>query len=231
MVGALGGSVSAIVITVAAAVAWFQLREARVQRQAQDRPFVIIDFHPEPTSVINLRISNIGKTVARDVRFAVDPPLITKQGDQRDLMKLQIFQTGIKSLAPGRVIEFLFDTWIGRDGMNERHEVTMNYKGDKDRQYSEVLELDLGVFRNMEFIRLHGLNDIYKELESIAGTLKDFKAWGGGLLALSPADVVERDEQWKQSLEDRIAEGEKTPDSTTASDKDGSTDSSSTDVG
>ena len=105
MVGALSGALSALVITLAAAVAWFQLREAQIDREARDRPFVVIDFRPEPTSVINLRISNIGKTVARDVRFVVDPPFVTKQGNQRDIMKLGVFQTGIRSLAPGRVID------------------------------------------------------------------------------------------------------------------------------
>jgi len=210
MVGALSGALSALVITVAAAVAWFQLREAQNQREAQDRPFVVIDFYPEATSIINFRISNIGKTVARDVRFRVHPPFVTKAGDNRDIMKLQVFQTGIRSLAPGRVIEFLFDTWIGRDGLTERHEVTITYAGAKDREYTEVLDLDLGVFRNMEFIRLHGLNDIYKELEKIAGTLSDFTAWSGkGLLALSPDDLAKREQEFRQAVDEERAEREK----------------------
>ena len=197
MVGALAAVFSAIVFAVAACVAWFQLREAKIDRKARDRPFVVIDFHPEPSSIIKLRISNIGQTIARDVRFVVDPPFVTKQGSQRDLMKLGVFQTGIGSLAPGRVIEFLFDTWMKREGLPERHAVTITYKDDKDDPYTEHLDLDLGVFHSMEFIHQHGLNDIHEQVKKIAETLDGFTAWGGGLLALSPEDLVKRVEEEK----------------------------------
>ncbi len=100
-------------------------------RNAQVRPFIVIEFRPEPTSVIHLRISTVGSTMARDIRFTVEPPLVTTRGNQWNVMDLQIFQSGIKSLAPGRVIEFFFDTWIGRGEMNDRHEVTVTYTGVK----------------------------------------------------------------------------------------------------
>jgi hypothetical protein len=195
MVGALAGAVSALVILAAAWVAQSQLREARVLRENQTRPFVVIEFHPEPTSVINVRISNLGSTMARDVRFSINPPLVTTHEAQWHIMDQQIFQSGIGSLAPGRVIEFFFDTWIGRDNINGRHKVTVTYRGDGDRAYRDVLDLDLGVFHGTHFIRRNGLHDIHKQLEDIAGTLRDFKAWGGGLLSKSPADVAKEEEE------------------------------------
>jgi len=211
MVGALAAVFSTLIFAAAAVVAWFQLREAQGDREARDRPFVVIDFHPEPSSIINLRISNIGKTVARDVRFVVNPPFVTKQGDQRDLMKLGVFQTGIGSLAPGRVIEFLFDTWMKRDGLPSRHAVTITYKGEKQREYTEVLDLDLGVFQSMEFIRQYGLTDIYKEMERMTRTLDNFKAWGGGLLAVSPEDLEKRVEDGMRERGEELAEANPPP--------------------
>jgi hypothetical protein len=201
MVGAVAGAASAVVIFAAVLVARSQLREAQALRENQIRPFVVIEFHPEPTSVIYLRISNLGSTMARDVRFSVKPPLETTHEAQWHIMDLQLFQSGIRSLAPGRVIEFFFDTWIGRNTMNGRHEVTITYRGQGDRIYTDVLDLDLGVFVGMHFIRRYGLHDIHKQLEEIAGTLKNFKAWGGGLLSKSPADVAKEEEEWTKDFE------------------------------
>src|SRR5258706_63320 len=62
MVGAVSGAVSALVIIGAALVAWSQLHEAKVLRENQTRPFDVIEFHPEASSVINMRISNLGST-------------------------------------------------------------------------------------------------------------------------------------------------------------------------
>lgn len=111
----VGSAISAVVIISAVLVARSQLREAQRLRADQVRPFVVIEFRPEATSVINLRISNLGSTMARNVQFVVRPPLVTTRGDQRNIMDMQIFKSGIKSLAPGRVIQFFFDTWIGHD--------------------------------------------------------------------------------------------------------------------
>jgi hypothetical protein len=211
MVGALAAVFSAIVFAVAAVVGWFQLREAQKLRKAQTRPFVVIEFRVESSSIIYLRVSNIGSTMARDIQFSIDPPLQTTRGERWNVMELGIFKSGIKTLPPGRVIEFLFDTWIGRDEMNDRYVAKLSYSGDDGTKYPDEMDLDLGVYRNMHFIHRQDLNDIAKHLEKIAGTLDDFKAWGGGLLALSPEDVAKRDEEWNKA----IAES-RTPEKTTA---------------
>ncbi len=206
MAGALSGAVSAVIITIAALVAAFQLGEARRLRSAQVRPFVVIEFRPEPSSVIFLRISNLGSTMARDVRFEIDPPLVTTRGEDWNVMKLQIFKSGIDSLAPGRVIETFFDSFIGRSESNDRHKVTVRYNGEGGRKYRETLDLDLGVFRDTKNLITHGLDDIYKEVKNIATSLDDFKASGGGLLVLSPQDLAKRREDWDESIRERIEE-------------------------
>jgi hypothetical protein len=211
MVGALSGAVSALVIIGAAFVAWSQLHEAQVLRENQTRPFVVIEFHPEASSVINMRISNLGSTMARYVSFAIKPPLETTHEAQWHIMDMNIFRSGIRSLAPGRVIEFFFDTWIGRGNINGRHQVTITYRGEGGRQYTDELDLDLDPFLGMHFIGRKGLHDIHKQLEEIAGTLQNFKAWGGGLLAKSPADVAKEEEEFMQVVEEQRKQSEKAP--------------------
>jgi hypothetical protein len=56
-------------------VAWRQVREARRLREQQTRPFVVIDFEVAQNAIVFLPISNIGTTLARDVRFEIEPRL------------------------------------------------------------------------------------------------------------------------------------------------------------
>jgi hypothetical protein len=99
-----------VVIVAAAVVAWRQVKEARRLRdeqrrlrEEQARPFVLIDFHPWST-IIELKITNTGRTLARDVRFAFDPPLTTTHdtSGRGNLMELNVFKTGIPHSRRGR---------------------------------------------------------------------------------------------------------------------------------
>jgi hypothetical protein len=65
-----------LVLAAAAVFAWFQVREAQRLRKEQTRPFVLVDFDAWST-IVEIRITNIGKTIARDVRFDFDPPLVS----------------------------------------------------------------------------------------------------------------------------------------------------------
>ena len=88
-----------LVLVVAAAVAWRQVREARRLREDQSRPFVVIDFEVEGM-LFFLRISNIGTTLARNVRFEINPPL--SSAIENPFSEMQILRDGAPTLAPGR---------------------------------------------------------------------------------------------------------------------------------
>lgn len=201
MVTAISGSVTAVIFFVAALVAVRQLHEARVLREAQVRPFIVIDFHVLPTSFIYLRISNLGTVIARDIRFTFDRPLVNSLPIK--VMDLQIFKAGIRSLPPGHVIETFFDTFFSRAESDDLHVATVVYRGEDRRQFRDLMDLDLGMYRNTSPIHPKTLDDIHKEVEKIARTLNDFKAGGGdGLLVLSPTDVAERHEQFVAAAEE-----------------------------
>ena len=100
-----------VILGGAAAVAIYQALEARRLRKDQARPFVVVDFEPERPSVMNLVITNVGKTMARNVRIAADPPFESSQDESHpmSLAQLKIFTDGIPALAPGKRIALLFD--------------------------------------------------------------------------------------------------------------------------
>lgn len=189
---------TAFVLMAAAIAAGLQLGEARRLRRAQVRPFVVMEFHVLPSSMIYLRFSNLGTTMARNVRFTFDRPLASKIANGK-VMELQILNSGIESLPPGRVIDTFFDSFIGRDEKDDRYVVTIKYRGEGYRKpFEERMDLDLGLYRNTSPIRLNGLHEIHAQLVKIAGALEHFKASGGdGLLALSPEDLANREAAWR----------------------------------
>lgn len=63
-----------IVLVIAAMVAWSQAREARLLREQQSRPFVVIDFSIERAVETYLEVSNLGNSLARDVELEIAPP-------------------------------------------------------------------------------------------------------------------------------------------------------------
>lgn len=206
LVTAASGLATALILFGAALVALRQLREARVLREAQVRPFVVIDFHVLPSSAVYLRISNLGTVMARDIRFSFDRPFVTKL-DQLKIQELQVFKKGIESMPPGQVIETFFDMFFGRDEKDDLYHATIGYRGEGGRKFTDKMDLDLGLYRNTSPIHAKTLDDVHKQLETIAKALTDFKARGGdGLLVLSPEDVVERDEQFRAAVEKHHAE-------------------------
>jgi hypothetical protein len=101
-----------LVLTGAAFVAWRQVAEARRLREEQNRPFVVIDFErQETTKTIFLTISNIGTSLARDVRFDITPALRAAM-TLVPFSDIKVLSDGISTLAPGKVIRTVFDSSV-----------------------------------------------------------------------------------------------------------------------
>jgi hypothetical protein len=184
-----------LVLLVAALVAGFQVREARRLREDQARPFVVVDFQVTRPPEIRLAITNLGKTMARDVRVSFDPPLqssLDRAGNRR--ADLRMLNEPIPAMPPGKVYSTLFDVGL-HDELPSRYMVTVAYQGDHGRQYPpDTFPLDLGLYGDLEFETPGTIKDLYHELHNIARTLDRWSASGigGGLLALSPAEVGDR---------------------------------------
>ena len=73
---------------------------------------MVIDLEPE-SIFLQVYVTNIGKTMATDVKFRFDPPLeITLEPPT--VKDLKMFNAGISTLAPGKVIRTLFDSFPAR---------------------------------------------------------------------------------------------------------------------
>src|SRR2546428_10758648 len=100
-----------LVAVGAVAYAARQVGEARQLREAQTRPFVVVDFDVlRLRPMIYLVITNHGSTLTRNVRFAFDPPLSSAfDDDHRTLADARLLRDGLPTLAPRAEIPILFD--------------------------------------------------------------------------------------------------------------------------
>lgn len=199
----IGGQL--LLITLAAVFGWRQLAHAKDLRDAQTRPFVVIDLGSSRQGFFDLVVMNIGSTMARDVTFEFDPPMVTSK-EYMDIYELKAFEAGISTLPPGKEFRTLLDFGPPRyeEKLPDFYRVKVNYRGDPDdRTYAEEMDLDFGLYWNRRYITLRDIHDVHTQLETIA---KEMHRWGpgigSGLLAVSPEDVRTRQDQARRDLEE-----------------------------
>jgi hypothetical protein len=148
-----------VVLVVAAAYAAAQLREAQTLRKEQSRPFVVVDVDPwRKKGVFLLTVENIGRTVARDVSLAFDPPLQSTLDDPQRIERedwprvadFRIFKEPIPNIPPGKWLACQLDA--GRQffesDLPRRYVATVRYVGPVDH-YCEEYVLDLAMYREL----------------------------------------------------------------------------------
>ena len=199
-----------LVLVLAALYARAQVREARNLRQDQARPFVVVDFEPEQSPFMNLVVANLGKTMARNVRISIDPPLESSLDSAAPLpvAKLKMFTEGIDSLAPGKQVVTLFDTMIDRKELNlpSSYQVRLAYEWDGGRPITDSQRLDLDLYRYRMSVTRHTVHDVNKTLDKIRRLLEKWSAgFEGGLLVLSPEDKQRRNDQLREWMGEQAA--------------------------
>jgi hypothetical protein len=179
----LAACVTAGVAVLAAAFAYFQVREARNLRRDQAKPFVIVDIQPSRASMhlLNLVVENTGTTIARDVTFVFEPPLSSSL-DNYDIAQTTFVKDGLPMIPPRRRHEYLFDSSVQRHDSNlpMRFEVIVRYS-DKDGKAQEPLRfpIDLSPLYGIHFVEEKGLHHLAKSVDELAKTTKSWAHRGG----------------------------------------------------
>ncbi len=203
-VGLLAGQL--LVLGIAAIVGLRQVGEAKKLREQQARPFVVVDFDVEDF-LFFLRVTNIGTTLARNVTISITPPLTSSidSTDQR-VQALKIFTDGIATLAPGKELRTLFDSAIqrNRDAFPDVYIARVTYADESlKREFNEDITLDLGVYWGLQTVNRDDLHDVHARLKELVAEVKKWGGFGGGIQTLSPGEIEERHEQFRQASEAR----------------------------
>lgn len=133
-----------------------EMREARIQEY---RPLVVLDFATEYThwygSLLYIVVKNIGRRVARNIRFVLTSPART--ANNRELSEQGCFRDGLKVMSPGREVRFLFgsfsDVFHIPSPATKTFEVTVTYDDvapEGSQRYEEAFLLDAAQFEGID---------------------------------------------------------------------------------
>jgi hypothetical protein len=185
---ALAAAVTTLVAVVAAAFAFLQVRQARLLREEQAQPFVVVDFEPSPvwSNIINLVIQNSGKTVAKDVLVVFDPPLVSSQPQEGyELAKSVLLTSGIPTMPPGKRIATMFDVSHERKDsfLPMTYTATVHFSDWRNKpQEPLTYVLDLNFLYGLTQVTEYGMHDAAKALREMRDTIKGWTAHSNGLL-------------------------------------------------
>jgi hypothetical protein len=158
-----------------------QLQTALAREQAQ--PYVWADIQPDEKqgTVLQAVLGNSGPTVATNIRVTIDPPL-TDTGNRPDRVEVaqRRLADGIRSLAPGRRIEWFLGTgpdMLANDSA-QLHTIRVTADGPHGPITPLEFEVDLTNWReardapdgSLHLVR-NSIKDLTKEVTALHRTL------------------------------------------------------------
>jgi len=148
------------------------VQEMKAAREEERAPFVVVYFnyiHSRYHSLY-LVVENIGKSIARDIKFEFTPPLQVSQFNRDRIEKNMLLKKGIKSLVPNYKIPIPFDYLMHYIHANLPMEYTVKvtYWGNPSLPPIELeYPLDLNHFNYIHFVTETGLSEIDETLQRL----------------------------------------------------------------
>ena len=154
------------------------MRAARGQEIAPE-VLTYIDM-PYGNWILFFVVKNIGRTVAKDIKFDFDPPLQSGFGNRIQDFEVSFLKNGISSLAPGQQLRIVFDSITNYfdgpavkmlDGsLPSVYRVTVTYKGglQPEMLHSSDQVIDLSMFKDIGVLQEKGEKDLIKAVEALA---------------------------------------------------------------
>jgi hypothetical protein len=178
-----------------------QVGEAKRLRRAQTRPFVVVDV--EPGFLLYLTVTNIGKTLARNVRFEFSRPLEAAADKPWEVAEAPLLRDGVPSFPPGKKYRIFFDSFndrAEREDLPMQYEVVVQYEDDEKHPYEDSYILDLNSIMHTS-PEEKGLPDLVRQTKEIATTLKKWTD-GAKSLLVHGRDRDEMERQWRSAAEE-----------------------------
>ena len=146
-------------------------------RDQQIAPYVVVFFdHQTDSPIFDLVIKNTGRTAARNVEIAFDPPLQTSLKNY-DIENLAFIHQVIPTLPPDYEIRASVDVIknvLKSETLPKLYHVKVTYLGGiKSNEREAEYILDLNVFNGILETHTRSLTDLTKTIEKISDTLED----------------------------------------------------------
>jgi hypothetical protein len=208
LIGAVASVGTLVVAVVAVLAAFRQVKEARILREEQAQPYVVVYFEPSRASSIHfdLVVRNIGQTAAQDVSIAFEPALAsTLDDDELKRAEANFLQHGIPMLPPNMEYRMLFDDGpkrYDRHDLPRRYTATVGFQARHKERQREIdsFVLDIDTFFGYEMLTIYGEHHSAKALREIASIMK---RWSAHSTSGIKAYVVDEDAWQARRVEDR----------------------------
>lgn len=164
-------AISAFFASVSSVASMMQAREAQLQRENQERPYIVVFFDASGRGGVYFEILNAGNSPAVNLTLKFNPQPIDFLG--RNLGNVSLFQKPISFMPQGKVYRQLVDVGykLLANGKPTKFQVSLSYSSVDGRLFTESTDFDL------EYLREAGLPNKSTEeiLEDICKELKDLK--------------------------------------------------------
>ena len=147
-------------------LAYRQVSEVLRLREAQTRPFVVVDLEADGV-LVHLTVENVGPLAAKDVRFNFDPPMVSVRDDPWPPVGSTLLTHGIPTLPPRKKHRFFLDSFPERvrASLPLTYEVLVTYRADDRREpFHEVFTIDLSFLRGLGEAHRETTHDVADEL-------------------------------------------------------------------
>jgi hypothetical protein len=178
-----------VVLSATAAIALWQVRQARSLQEEEARPVVVVDLdidrHPK---IIHLTFENYGRTSAHDVKVTFEPSLTTTIADG-DFVGF--FSNTFPTLAPGKRIVGVFDSSVQRlprTDLPKRYNATAVYFDRRRRRFEDKFVLDLSVYEGRMSVTEKDIGDVVDTLKAIADSLHGYESPYGGISVVTTSE-------------------------------------------
>ncbi|MDA8269183.1 MAG: hypothetical protein M0013_12600 [Actinomycetota bacterium] len=182
-----------------------EARQAQLEiSRAEARPYVYLRLDASEPPMLYLRLENVGKTAAANVRVTVTPPLSSTL-DRPGQEPVAAFVEREWFLPPGVAARGLWDSAITRfaSSLPLTYEVRASYDGPATSEHFEdgPYPLDISAYKGIHYSRPKGIDDLAKAVEGLRDTVQRWDHHG--FLDVLVQDRLRFDEKVEESLQQR----------------------------
>jgi archaellum component FlaF (FlaF/FlaG flagellin family) len=213
-IAAVAACAQAVLLIVAAVIAYRQVQEARRVREEQAQPYVVVALEADPSAqwLLDLVIRNMGKTVAREVFVTFEPQLVSsldREAGGNRITEWTVLKEGIRTLVPGQSMSMLVDSLISRyagGGSTQlpgRVRANVRYTDDRKspNSYSYEYDLDFNVFFGSHYAGRKNFNDLVESVDRIRKTVETWTTDRGIRVFGKSIDDLEAEKKaWYEQL-------------------------------
>lgn len=212
---ALFGALVALSTVVYAVLTGFLVVETRRLREAQTTPDVSVRLEPrqEWINFIDVIVENTGMGPALDVQFRVIDDFALKNGDR--LGKFNIFQHGMKFVAPRQRVQSFFTSLVGEMDADPLPQATVevSFKDRLGKIITSTYVLSTSQFMGLSQLGEPPLNEISRSLKDLKDCVCRFVGGQGNakVVAWTKSDEDERMAGLRAKRDEIVARADSSP--------------------